>query len=133
MATNFSSLMSGPSGNNLMIVDSMNLAFRWKHQGRLEFKEEYLRTVESLAKSYDCSKVLIAADFGSSTYRKAMYPEYKQNRKDKADQQTPEGRNRGHLDGIKKRVEVEALAQQHLIVIEVESDDQTARLLHPLE
>lgn len=90
MATNFSSLMSGPSGNNLMIVDSMNLAFRWKHQGRLEFKEEYLRTVESLAKSYDCSKVLIAADFGSSTYRKAMYPEYKQNRKDKADQQTPE-------------------------------------------
>lgn len=90
MATNFSTMMNGPSGNNLMVVDAMNLAFRWKHQGRLDFKEEYLRTVESLARSYDCSKIVIAADFGSSTYRKALYPEYKQNRKDKVEQQTPE-------------------------------------------
>jgi 5'-3' exonuclease len=90
MATNFSTLMNGPSGNNLMIVDSMNLAFRWKHQGRTEFKEEYVRTVESLARSYDCSKVIIAADWGSSSFRKEMYPEYKQNRKDKVEQQTQE-------------------------------------------
>ena len=90
MATNFSRMINGPSGNNLMVVDAMNLAFRWKHQGRLDFKEEYLRTVESLARSYDCSKIVIAADLGSSTYRKALYPEYKQNRKDKVEQQTPE-------------------------------------------
>jgi 5'-3' exonuclease len=90
MATNFSTLVNGPSGNNLMIVDSMNLAFRWKHQGRTDFKEDYVRTVESLARSYDCSKVIIAADWGSSTYRKNIYPDYKQNRKDKVEQQTPE-------------------------------------------
>lgn len=90
MATSFSTMIDGPSGNNLLVVDAMNLAFRWKHQGRTDFKEDYLRTVESLARSYDCSKVLITADFGSSSYRKKLYPEYKQNRKDKIQQQTEE-------------------------------------------
>jgi 5'-3' exonuclease len=34
--------------------------------------------------------VIIAADWGSSSFRKEMYPEYKQNRKDKVEQQTQE-------------------------------------------
>ena len=39
---------------NLLIVDGLNIAFRWKHQGVLDFKYDYmLRTVESLAKSYN--------------------------------------------------------------------------------
>ena len=53
-------------------------------KNEIDFKEEYVRTVESLARSYDCSKIIIAADLGSSTYRKALYPEYKQNRKEKS-------------------------------------------------
>jgi 5'-3' exonuclease len=74
--------------NTLMVVDALNLAFRWKHSGALEFKEDYLRTVQSLAKSYKAAKVIIAADWGSSTYRKNIYPDYKQNRKDKFAEQT---------------------------------------------
>lgn len=76
--------------NTLMVVDSLNLGFRWKHAGQFDFLEDYIRTVESLRKSYQAGKVVIAADWGSSKYRKALYPEYKQNRKDKAEQQTPE-------------------------------------------
>jgi DNA polymerase-1 len=74
--------------NTLLIVDSLNLAFRYKHSGATDFAEDYLRTVNSLKKSYKASHVIIACDQGSSTYRKALYPEYKQNRKDKQAEQT---------------------------------------------
>jgi 5'-3' exonuclease len=74
--------------NCLMVVDALNLAFRWKHSGAINFAEDYKRTIESLKKSYKAKWVVIAADQGSSSYRKAIYPEYKQNRKDKFAEQT---------------------------------------------
>ena len=76
--------------NTTLIVDAMNLAFRWKHQGRTDFRYDFKRTVESLALSYECTKVIIAADKGSSEYRNYIYPEYKQNRKEKIAEQTEE-------------------------------------------
>ena len=76
------------SNNTLLVVDSLNLAFRYKHSGATDFAEDYLRTVQSLKKSYKASHVIIAGDMGSSSYRKAIYPEYKQNRKDKFAEQT---------------------------------------------
>lgn len=76
------------SSNTLLIVDALNLAFRWKHQGVRDFAEDYLRTVESLKRSYKAKWVIIAADKGSSSYRKALWPGYKQNRKDKFAEQT---------------------------------------------
>lgn len=74
--------------NTLLVVDSLNLAFRYKHSGATDFAEDYLRTIKSLQKSYKASHVIIAGDQGSSSYRKAIYPEYKQNRKDKFAEQT---------------------------------------------
>lgn len=74
--------------NTIMIVDALNLAFRWKHLGSTEFYEDYLRTIDSLRKSYKARWVIVAADQGSSSYRKELYPEYKQNRKDKFAEQT---------------------------------------------
>ena len=65
----------------VMIVDALNLAFRWKHQGRTDFASDYIATVQSLAQSYSCEKIIIAADQGSSSYRKNILPDYKQNRK----------------------------------------------------
>jgi 5'-3' exonuclease len=78
--------------NSTLIVDALNLAFRWKHQGRTDFRYEYQSTVKSLAKSYDCRNIIITADWGSSTYRKEISPEYKQNRKDKFAEQSEEER-----------------------------------------
>lgn len=89
MAKDFKS-MTSYDPDTLMIVDSLNLGFRWKHQGAVDFVEDYVRTVESLRKSYSAGKVVIAADQGSSSYRKSIYPDYKQNRKDKAEQQSEE-------------------------------------------
>lgn len=74
----------------VMIVDCLNLGFRWKHSGDTDFLEAYQRTVDSLKKSYKAGHVILTCDSGSSSYRKAIYPDYKQNRKDKFDTQTPE-------------------------------------------
>ncbi len=76
------------SNNTLLVVDALNLAFRYKHSGATDFATDYIRTVDSLKKSYKASHVIIACDQGSSTYRKTLSPEYKQNRKDKKEQQT---------------------------------------------
>lgn len=76
--------------NTLMIVDCLNLGFRWKHSGDTDFLDSYQKTVDSLKKSYKAKYVILTCDSGSSLYRKSIYPNYKQNRKDKFDQQTPE-------------------------------------------
>ena len=76
--------------NTILLVDSLNLAFRYKHSRATEFVDDYLRTVESLRKSYKARKVIITCDQGSSSYRKSIHPEYKRNRKDKYELQTPE-------------------------------------------
>ena len=88
MAFNFSDKITGSGRNATLIVDALNLAFRWKHQGRTDFCNDYIRTVESLATSYDCSNIIITSDQGSSSYRREISPEYKQNRKDKYAEQT---------------------------------------------
>ena len=74
--------------NNLLIIDAINMGFRWKHSGATDFCDEYIKTIESYKKSYKASHVIVACDKGSSSYRKAIYPEYKQNRKDKQALQT---------------------------------------------
>ncbi len=89
MAITFSSLGNPAPIGNLLIVDGLNIAFRWKHQKVTDFKYDYVRTVESLAKSYNAGTIIITADGGSS-YRKAIFPEYKANRKEKYAEQTPQ-------------------------------------------
>jgi len=78
--------------NTLLVIDGLNLAFRWRDFD--EFTNEYIKVVRSLAKSYKAGKIIIAADQGSSSYRKTIYPEYKQNRKEKYETQTEEEREK---------------------------------------
>jgi len=87
MAFNFSKVLEKDEGS-VLIVDSLNLAFRWKHQGRTDFCDEYVKTVVSLAHSYRCENIIITSDLGTSTYRKSISDDYKQSRKDKYAQQT---------------------------------------------
>tara|TARA_A100001011_G_scaffold200089_1_gene208405 strand:- start:313 stop:1155 length:843 start_codon:yes stop_codon:yes gene_type:complete len=91
MAFNFTDKLIN-DGNSTLVVDALNLAFRWKHQGRTDFRYDYQNTVKSLAKSYDCERIIITADWGSSAYRKKIAPDYKQNRKDKFAEQSEEER-----------------------------------------
>lgn len=74
----------------LLVVDALNLAFRYLHAKSTSFVDDYIKVVDSLKKSYKAGKVIIVCDMGSSRYRKEIYPEYKANRKKKAEEQTPE-------------------------------------------
>jgi 5'-3' exonuclease len=82
--------MTEADPSTILVVDALNLAFRWKHSRATKFVDDYHRTVDSLKKSYKADKVVIACDSGSSSYRREIFPDYKQNRKDKYAEQTPQ-------------------------------------------
>lgn len=115
---------------NLMIVDTMNLAFRWKHAGQNSFSRDYLSTVLSLAASYDAGTIIAAADWGGSSYRKEIYPEYKANRKDLVEKQTPEEKEQARLFFDEYERTLEVLDQHKDITVfrykGVEADDIAA-------
>lgn len=77
-----------------MVIDALNLAFRWYHSKQQDFVEDYIATVKSLRRSFEAKLVFIAVDFRGSTYRKSIYPEYKANRTEKYEKQTPEEEKR---------------------------------------
>lgn len=116
---------------NVLIVDAMNVAFRWKHQGKEDFKEDYLRTVQSLAMSYECSKIIIAADQGSSAFRKEIDPEYKGNRKEKYKDQTEKEKEAmvKFFEDYEKSLEL--MAEKYLVLRRqsVEADDLAAYIV----
>lgn len=124
--------MINPDLNATLVVDALNLAFRWKHQGRTDFRYEYQRTVESLAQSYDCKKIIITADWGSSTYRKAINPEYKQNRKEKFADQTDEEKAAFEEFFEEFEASLDVLEEQGYPILRykgVEADDIAAHLV----
>lgn len=89
MATNWDDLAEltqakeiAQNNNNLLLVDGVNLAFRYlQRKNYNDYTDDYIRTVTSLGKSYGAKRIICCFDSGASAYRKAMFPEYKQNRK----------------------------------------------------
>ncbi len=81
--------MSSLTSNTLLLVDCLNLSFRFKDKG-IAFSDDYVSTIKSLQKSYGASGVILACDEGSSSYRKNLLPTYKQNRRDKRALQSEE-------------------------------------------
>ena len=117
--------------NSTLVLDALNLAFRWKHQGRTDFRYDYQSTVKSLAKSYDCKNIIVTADWGSSTYRKAISPEYKQNRKDKFAEQSEAERLAFEEFFEEFEASLELLAEDYPVLRYkgVEADDIAAHLV----
>lgn len=83
----FMSTKGAKSRNNLMLVDGLNLAFRYKYANKKVFADDYIRTIESLGNSYEARDIVILGD-GGSTYRENIFPEYKGNRKELREKQT---------------------------------------------
>jgi len=119
-----------PKGNNILIVDSLNLAFRYKHTRRRDFAEDYYSTVKSLARSYQASRIILACDWGKSTYRKALYPEYKADREAKVALQSEE-ENQEFIDFIEDFEKTLEFCKNSFTVLKyrgVEADDIAAYL-----
>jgi 5'-3' exonuclease len=135
MAKTFTSLGAKAPKDRVLVIDALNLGFRWKHQGRTDFREDYMRTVESFATSYNCGTIIITADKGSSTYRKEVYPEYKSNRKVKYEKQTEEERQ-AFADFIKEFDATLKLMNKKWLVLQydgVEADDLAAYIVRNLD
>ena len=66
---------------SLLLIDGNNLAYRWlQRKNYNNFKDDYLRTIESLAKSYNAERTIVCFDFGKSYYRMEILDTYKGNR-----------------------------------------------------
>ena len=83
----FSEVGLQEDNENLLIVDGLNVAFRYRYSKTPYYTNQYVQTVESLAKSYNCGNIIVLAD-GGSVYRKKLYPDYKANRKERYKDQT---------------------------------------------
>lgn len=130
MSFNFNDKLVGGKGGTL-IVDSLNLAFRWKHRGDTDFRYAYQQTIQSLARSYGCTNIIITADWGSSTFRKGIDDAYKQNRKDKIATQSEEDKM-AFEDFISEYEETIKLLSEDYAVLRfkgVEADDIAAHLV----
>lgn len=115
------------SFNNILVVDSLNLCFRYLHSGTKDFAAQFFATVDSFAKSYHADRVFVLGDWGS-TYRKELYPLYKSGRVEKRKDQTKEDEEAFHefLDEYNKGLEL--IKTKHTVIKYkgVEADDIAA-------
>jgi len=134
MATTLANLGAPAPIGNLLIVDGLNVAFRWKHQGVTDFKYDYIRTIESLAKSYNAGTIIICAD-GGSTWRKEIYPEYKANRKERYAEQTAQEEKEFEMFMAEFANTLTLLKEKHPVFHfkGVEADDIAAFITHNIE
>jgi DNA polymerase-1 len=66
---------------SLLLIDGNNLAYRWlQRKNYNSFQDDYLRTIESLSKSYNAERTIVCFDFGKSYYRMELLDTYKGNR-----------------------------------------------------
>jgi 5'-3' exonuclease len=73
--------------NNLLIIDANNLSYRWLQRPNYDsFGDDFIRTIQSLAKSYEAQRTIVCFDFGKSYYRMDMHDEYKGTRKKPQDE-----------------------------------------------
>jgi 5'-3' exonuclease len=117
------------TGNNLIIVDGINLAMRFKHRGHMIFGAEYLATINSLAMSYGAKDIIHLSDWGKSTYRKELLPTYKGDREGKREVQTAEETQAWNdfFDGYTRAVELVGEAGHCNIKLKgIEADDLAA-------
>lgn len=77
---------------NLMVVDTLNYCFKYKHKGISSFATAFFNDIRSFAKSYKAKKVVLLGDLRGSKYRKDKYPEYKANRDKLKAEQSEEDR-----------------------------------------
>lgn len=112
------------NADNLLLIDGVNLAFRYLQRKNFDsFTEDYIRTVSSLGKSYQAKRIVCCFDSGASAYRKAIFPEYKDNRKVERTQEEQE-RFTAFFNCLSETVD--ALPFEHFKFKGIEADDLIA-------
>lgn len=110
--------------DNLLLIDGVNLAFRYLQRKNYDdFSDDYIRTVTSLGKSYSAKRIICCFDSGASAYRKAIFPEYKDNRKV---ERTQEEQDRFTAFFNSLNDTIDALPCEHFKFKGIEADDVIA-------
>ena len=74
--------------SNLLLIDANNLSYRWLQRPNYSsFGDDFIRTIQSLSKSYEAKRTVVCFDFGKSYYRMDMLDEYKGTRKKPQDEE----------------------------------------------
>jgi 5'-3' exonuclease len=116
--------------DNLLLLDGVNLAFRYLQRKNFDnYVDDYIRTVTSLAKSYQAKRVICCFDSGASAYRKSIFPQYKDNRKV---ERTVEEQERFTAFFNCLNEVVDALPYEHFKFKGIEADDLIAYLVKNL-
>jgi len=121
--------------DNVLIVDAMNLAFRFRPYKPSEvvgkFADEFVATIESLARSYDAGQIIVCADMKGSRYRRELYPDYKANRKELAEAQSEAEKLQSQAFFAEYERCLEVADKRHLVLRYegVEADDLAAYLV----
>lgn len=127
--------------NNLLIVDGLNLGFRYRNRGAgvgkpYDFAANLVSTVNSLAKSYGAREVIFLNDYKGSVYRKNLHPKYKSDRKlQYADQSVEEANDAADFFKYFSEEAVTLASQNfHLVQCEgVEADDLACYFVEAFE
>jgi 5'-3' exonuclease len=111
--------------NNLLIVDSQNIAFRWL--GVSEWGHKLAGTISSLAVSYNAKKVIVLGD-GRSKWRTTCLPSYKANRKEKREASSEEEQQKWEhfMQEYQKAIEIIKSQYTYLRFADAEADDIAA-------
>ncbi|MEC8273788.1 MAG: 5'-3' exonuclease H3TH domain-containing protein [Bacteroidota bacterium] len=73
--------------SNLLLIDANNLSYRWLQRPNYSSSgDDFIRTIQSLSKSYEAKRTVVCFDFGKSYYRMDMLDEYKGTRKKPQDE-----------------------------------------------
>jgi len=113
---------------NLLLLDCLNFAFRFKHRSVVDFAAEFLTTIGSFAKSYSARTVILLADKKYSKYRKDIDPDYKGGRKKVHEAQTDEAKEQAKIffEGYERALELAQTRYPLLRIEYVEADDLAA-------
>ena len=114
-------------GNNLLLVDSNNLSYRYIRRSNYDsYDNDFVRTVQSLAKSYDARRTITCFDFGKSYYRMEMFEQYKGNRTEELSEEEQEKKHKffAVLNMLPER-----LPNESVKIRGVEADDTIAYLV----
>ena len=93
---------------NLLVVDTLNYCFKYKHKGITSFTTSFFNDIRSFAKSYRANQIILLGDLRGSKYRKEKYPEYKANRDKLKEEQSEEDKKlfEAFLDEYSKLIDM---------------------------
>jgi len=119
---------------NLMIVDLSSIAFRF-YKNPEQMVEGLHSMIIGFGVSYDAKDIIVCCDYGRSTYRLNLYPEYKANRRAKAKDRTEQEQLDVDFYYDCQNEAIKTLKDKGVIVLQeygVEADDLVAYSIRKL-